>query len=90
MRQIFIYIVTVLNNVGIRRMGTAKVNAVIRNKIQMTYIPFMYINLTVSTLVLKIHFLSTTVKRSIIDIHADYVAVEQLGFNKGRVYGRRL
>ena len=63
-------------------MGTDKVNTVIRNKIQMTSITFMYINLTVSTLMLKIHLFSATSKGDIIHINTNYVTVEQLCFNK--------
>ena len=48
----------------------------------MTSITFVYINLTVSSLVFKIHFFSATSKGDIININTDYVAVEQLRFNK--------
>ena len=63
-------------------MGTDKVNAVIRNKVQMTCITFVYINLTISTLMFKIHLFSAACKGNVIYIDTYYVTVEQLGFNK--------
>ena len=48
----------------------------------MPCVAFMYINLSVSTFVLKVNLLSATVKSYIIDVYADNIAVEQLCFNK--------
>ncbi len=82
MRQIFLYIFAVLNNVSIRRMCANKVDAIIMNKIQMTCITFAYINIAISTIVFKINFFSTTRKGNIINIDAYDITVEQFCFNK--------
>ena len=76
MRQIFLYIFAVLDNIGIRRMSTDKINAVIRNKVQMTCITFVYINLTIRTLVLEIYLFSATCKGNMININTYDVTIE--------------
>ena len=64
-------------------MSANQINAFIRNEIKVTRIAFFNINLAVCTLVLKVNFFAAAVKRNIVDIYADNIAVEQLRFNKG-------
>ncbi len=82
MRQIFFYIFAILNNIGIRWMGTNKVNAIIRNKIQVASIALMDVNFTVSTFVLEIHFSLTSCKGNIIHIYANDISIKKLRFHK--------
>ena len=82
MRQILRDILAVFYYVGIRRMSADKVNTFVRDKVEIPRVALVNINLSVSTFVLKVNLLSATVKSYIIDVYADNIAVEQLGFNK--------
>ena len=81
-RQILRDVLAVFYYVGIRRMSADKINALVRDKVEVPRVTLMNINLSVSAFVLKVNLLPATVKGNIINIYADNIAVEQLGFNK--------
>ena len=71
-------------------MSADKINALVRDKVEVSRVTLMNINLSVSTSVLKVNLLPATVKGNVIDIYADNIAVEQLGFNKRCAAAREL
>lgn len=71
-------------------MSADKINALVRDKVEVSRVTLMNINLSVSTFVLKVNLLPATVKGNVIDIYADNIAVEQLGFNKRCAAAREL
>ena len=89
-RQILRDILAVFYYVGVRRMSADKVNALVRDKVEVPRVTFVNINLSVSAFVLKVSLLSATVKGNIVDIYADYITVKQLGFNKRCASAREL
>ena len=71
-------------------MSADKINALVRDKVEVPRVTFVNINLSVSAFVLKVSLLSATVKGNIVDIYADYITVKQLGFNKRCASAREL
>ena len=89
-RQILRDVLAVFYYVGIRRMSADKINALVRDKVEVPRVTLMNINLSVSAFVLKVNLLPATVKGNIVDIYADYITVKQLGFNKRCASAREL
>lgn len=82
-RQISVYIFTIINNIGIGRMGTDQIDAFILQKIQVPSIALTNGNFSIRSFMLKIRFFTAPFQRRIIYIDTYTVSVQQLRLYQG-------
>ena len=84
MRQIFLDVLAVADNIGIGRMRANEIDLFIRNEIQMPRVSFADVHFAIGAFVLKIRFLSATGERDVIHVHTDDIAIQKFGFDQRR------